>query len=118
MLYHVGTQSEVFRLPRSIPETVTTEILQGVVALDAAYGEDRDYLSTGGYSVVLEYQDDLRELKAIVDYDTHQCEQAIRVRETGYISALYIMNDDFSMVVYLPIDIAPTAILNDLEDET
>ena len=100
-----------------LPEHVVTELFQGVMVLDAEYGEDRDYFSCGGYSLIAETADDVTQLKQIIDYDTHPCEWATRIgKDTGYLSALYLLNDDFGIMVYMPTAIAPDAILRDLED--
>ena len=89
------------------------------IVLESEYsnGTDRDYTMVGGYSIVLENKDDLAEFKRIINYEEHPCEWAVREsRGCEYINALYIINDDFSIMVYMPIFIAPTAILNELED--
>lgn len=116
MLYRIGLVSEIPTLPSSIPKQVRTEITQGLVVLDCEYGSDRDYLESGGYSILIENADELDQLKAIIDYDKHPCEWATRIGRTGYGSALFITNDDYSILVYMPIDICPEAILSELED--
>ena len=104
-------------LPCTLPERVLTEILQGLVVLDAEYGLDRDYYAIGGYSVIAETIEDVLQFKEIVDYDAHPCEWATKIgKDTGFVSALYLPNDDFVVVVYLPQNIAPEAILKDLEE--
>ena len=116
MLYRIGTTKEIPTLPSQLPERVRTEIFQGLVVLDCEYGQDRDYLSSGGYSLIAEISEDIPKLKEIIDYGTHPCEWATRIGNTGYISALFILNNDFSIMVYMPRAIAPAAILNELED--
>lgn len=117
MLYRIGTKKELPMVANKLPERVYTELLRGIVILDAEYGEDRNYLLTGGYSLIVETADDLPRLKVSIDYEAHLCEWATRIgRETGYISALYIINDDFSIMVYMPQSAAPDIILNELED--
>ena len=91
--------------------------MTSVAVLEAEYGADRDYLQVGGYSLLFDSADDLAQFKSIIDYDTHPCEWALREsRNSGYLSALYIMNNDFSIMVFMPLAVAPTAILADLED--
>ena len=117
MLYRIGTEHEFPILANKLPERVLTEILRGIVILDAEYGADRDYLLEGGYSLIVESAEDISQIKKIINYDTHPCEWATRIgRDTGYLSALYLLNDDFSIMVYIPIAIAPDTILRDLED--
>lgn len=114
MLYRIGLVSEIPTLPSSIPKQVRNEITQGLVVLDCEYGSDRDYLESGGCSILIENADDLDQLKELVDFDVHPCEWATRIGKTGYTSALFIMNDDYSILVYMPIDICPQSI--ELED--
>lgn len=117
MLYRIGTRSELPRVEGRLPEQVMTELFQGVMILDVEYGEERDYLQSGGYSLIAETENDVVQLRQILDVDTRPCEWATRIgRDTGYLSALYLLNDDFAIMVYMPISIAPGAILNDLED--
>lgn len=115
MLCTIGTAHELSLLPAHLPERVVTEVLTGLVVLDAEYGEDRDYRESGGYSVIAETIEDITALKGIIDYTLHPCEWATRI-DPAWISALYILNNDFSIMVYLPIAIAPESILTELED--
>jgi beta-phosphoglucomutase-like phosphatase (HAD superfamily) len=101
---------------RAMPEELRTEILTGLVVLDAEYGEFRNYLESGGYSVIAETVEDIPGLKAIIDYEKHPCEWATKIGRTGFVSALYILNNDFSIMVYMPQAIAPTEIITELED--
>ena len=54
MLYTLGTANELSLLPSHLPEELRTEILTGLVVLDAEYSESRNYLESGGYSVIAE----------------------------------------------------------------
>ena len=116
LLYRIGTREELSRIESVFPEKVITELLTGVVVRGSEYGENRNYLEEGGYSIVLETEDDLNEFKKIIDYDRHPCEWATRIGKTGYISALYILNDDYTIDIFMPIDIAPEVLFNDLEE--
>ena len=116
LLYILGTANELSLLPAHLPEELHTEILAGLEVLDAEYSESRNYLESGGYSVIAETIKDIPGLKAIVDYEKHPCEWATKIGRTGYISALFILSNSFSIMVYLPQDIAPTEIITELED--
>lgn len=116
MIYRVGFTRELASLPLELPEILRREIFMGLVVLDCEYGEDRDYLESGGYSVIAETMDDVQAVKGIVDYDVHPPEWATRIGNTGYASALFIMNDDFSLMVYLPEAVAPATIKEELEE--
>ena len=119
MLYRIGTEQEVAAMKDKLPAQVYEDLLTGIIVLESEYGSgaDRDYTMVGGYSVVLENQEDLADFKRIINYEENPCEWAVREsRGCGYLNALYIINDDFSIMVYMPIAIADEIILRDLED--
>lgn len=117
MLYRIGTKKDLPMVEHRIPERVFTEVARGIFILDAEYGTNRDPLRSGGYALIVETVDDITELREIIDYEFHPCEWATRIgKDTGYLSALYLLNDDFAIMVYMPTAIAPDAILRDLED--
>lgn len=115
MLFKYGTTCEVYESASRFPDAVFTELLTGAVVLDSEYGEERDYHESGGYSVVIETADDLSALREIVNIDSRPCEWATIISSSGFISALYIFNNDYSIMVFMPQAIAPQAILNELE---
>ena len=116
MLYKVGRTKDIDQIKGKCPPAVYSEILRGAAMRDSWYGEDRDFLEEGGYSVLLDEKADLEEFETIVNYKAHPCEWATRVGKSGYISVLYMLNEDFSIDLYLPIDITPNTIMNDLEE--
>lgn len=117
MLYRIGTTGEIPSLPSHFPEKLITEVFQGLVVLDCEYGEDRDYLESGGYSVILETEDDIQEFVTTLDVVNRPPEWATWIDNTGYISALYILNDDFSIMVYMKSEIMPQIIRKELYEE-
>ena len=116
MLYRVGWTREVATLPSYFPERLRQEVFQGLVILDCEYGDDRDYLESGGYSLITETMEDVLELKKVIDYDTHLPEWVTRISDTGFLSALFIMNDDYSLMIYLPAGVAPETIKQEMEE--
>ena len=117
MLHRIGTERELPSIESLLPAQVYADLYTGIVVLDADYGTQRDYLQEGGYSLIVETADDFLALKAIIDYERYPCEWAVReARGCGWLCALYLINDDFSIMVYMPMDIAPNEILADLED--
>ena len=118
MLYRVGTKRELPIVANRLPKAVYEELCRGTAILDAEYGKERDYLQSGGYSVIAETREDLPQLKAIINHDAHPCEWVTRIdsKDGSYLSILYLLNDDYSIVVYLPAAIAPNTILSELED--
>ena len=57
MLYTIGTTAEIPTLPSHLPKRLLTEVFQGLVVLDCEYGADRNYLESGGYSIIAETED-------------------------------------------------------------
>lgn len=116
MLYTIGTTAEIPSLPKYLPEKLRTEIFQGLVVLDCEYGIDRNYLESGGYSIIAETKEDISKFTAI-NLETRQPEWATWIgTTTGYISSLYILNDDFSIMAYMPATIMPNIIRKELEE--
>lgn len=116
MLYTIGTTAEIPTLPSHLPEKLVTEIFQGLVILDAEYEPTRNYLEIGGYSAILETPLDIQQFGRIINIETRQPEWATWIGTTGYISALYIMNNDFTIMVYMPATIMPDIIRKELEE--
>ena len=115
MLYRIGTVKEMRSLRNKFSLEVLGQLFVCTAILDDSYGEDRDYLQSGGYSLIAETADDLASIREIIDFDTHPCEWADRLDEE-YLSALYLLNDEFSIVVFMPVTVAPPALLSELED--
>ena len=116
LLYRICTAKDLPMVASRLPERVFTELARGIYILDSEYGSNRDPHDSGGYSLLIEDSDDLVQLKEIVDYDVHPAEWVTAIgRNTGYLSALYLLNDDYSIMAYIPVEIAPAAILIDLE---
>ena len=116
MLRKYRTAAEVYASASDLPEEVFTELLRGAVVLDSEYGEDRDCNSSGGFSLVAETAEDLQQVKTILNYDTYPCEWVTRLGNSGYLSALYILNNDFSIMLFLPEAIAPYMLLKEIEN--
>ena len=115
MLYRIGTVKEIRPLRGRFPEGILRHLYCCTQILDDAYGPERDYLQSGGYSLIAETADDLPGIREFIDLDRHPCEWADRL-DGDFLSALYLMNDDFSIVVFMPIAIAPPVLLKELED--
>lgn len=117
MLYQVHKTEQIQLLRSTFPECVIQALMRHTSILDREYGANRDCLESGGYVLVAETAEDILSMKGIIDYDTHPCEWARAIGKDGeYIEALYLMNDDYSILVLMPTAIAPNAILCELED--
>lgn len=116
MLYYVGTTKEVSMLEGHLPSRLVSEVCRSVVVLDAEYSEHRDYFREGGFSLIVETAEDLQHAKERFDPNQHLCEWATKIGNTGFASALYILDNEFTIMLYLPIAIANKDILENLED--
>lgn len=115
MLYTIGTTAEIPTLPSHLPEKLVTEIFQGLIILDCEYEPTRNFLELGGYSIIVETEEDISSFKHI-NLHTRQPEWATFIGNTGYISALYIISNSLSIMAYMPLTIAPTIIRKELEE--
>lgn len=117
MLYKVNKKGIIASLRSILPDCVIQELLRHTSILDREYGANRDCLESGGYVLVAETVEDILTIKSIIDYDTHPCEWAEAVgKNDEFVKALYLLNDDYSILVLVPTAIAPNAILCELED--
>lgn len=118
MIYKIGTTSEIPSLASALPKSVLDKLYFCTVTLDDAYGAARNYYRTGGYSIIAETAEDLVAVRSIIDFYDHSCEWADRISSIPeYLSALYLLNDDYSIVLFMPISIAPPVLLEELTDE-
>ena len=116
MFYCLGTVRECVGLQGKIPQRVYDEVLRGIAVLDAEYGPTRDYFSTGGYSLIANTRKDLFCTRQFFDYTKSRCEWSTILGDSGYCSALYLLSNEYSVMLYIPIALANDDILENLED--
>ena len=115
MLYIVGTKREANELRPRLPRPVFDKLLQDVTGLDHEYGETRDYHKYGGCSLVAETLEDIQKITAYIDFNRLPCEWVKKIKsDIDYLGALYLINNDYSVMTYMPVSIAPDAILQEL----
>ena len=115
MFYRIGTDRKIGVLSGKFHPAVIAHLKHCIGILDESYGADRDYLQDGGYAVIAETADDLPYVREILDLDKHPCEWAKHL-DGVYVSALYLLNDDYAVVAVLPFELAPAALKKELED--
>ena len=115
MLHIIGSTRELSTLPSTVPPGVIAEISRSTTALDREYGADRDYYTVGGFTVIADTSDDLPGVVPIIDYNTHPPEWVHKL--DSYAAALYVLNDDFTIELFIPLSEAPDTILKELEDD-
>lgn len=111
MLYRFGTKDELCKL--SMPMYLKEKLSEYIDTLDDAYGENRDYYTRGGYVMLAETSEDILKAKTTVDYHSLLFEWVDRIGN-DYVATLYMLGDDYSIVLCTPINIAPQNIINEL----
>ena len=112
----LGATKECVTLCDRLPQRVYEEVLRGIVVLSAEFGEERNYLDVGGFSLIADTEEDLRKARELFDDRWHYCEWATRLGDSGYVSALYLLNNEFSVMLYTKESLANEDILENLED--
>lgn len=113
MYYKIQNTKEAWRLSGIVPEAVLSELVRGAAVLSAEYGDN----GSGGYAIVAETKADLETIAMhLFDYRNAVCEWATSIDDSGYISVLYLLNNDYSIMLYMPKAITPKSILQELED--
>lgn len=115
MICKIGTKQELSTHSLNFSKTVLDKIFSYVEILDDEYGYDRNYLESGGYVMVLETMEDILSADNIIDFKDRVCE-LVEIVDDDYLSALYLLGDDYAIVVIMPLDIAPEYIFNQIEE--
>ena len=111
----LGTTRECSALYGYLPKTVVGEVVRGIAVLQAEFGEDRNYYEVGGYSLIADTPDDLSRARDIFDDRKHYCEWSTKLGDSGFCSALYLLTNEFSVKLYIPINLANEDILQNME---
>ena len=106
-MYRIQNVSEVEAIKHKLSEEVYEKLVDDVKELENK--------SFDGCSLILETKDDLSELKSMVDYTVHLSEEVLKLNE--YLWCLYLMNNEYSVNVLVPITIAPQGMLDEVEEK-
>lgn len=114
MLYPIGTHRQLQAIKTKIPALVLKEISDVIDNLNDLYGKERDFYDVGGYVIFAENMEDLLQFKnAILDYSVHPCEWHYQIDDSGYISTLFLLNNDFTLTLITQKALTPKNILED-----
>ena len=111
----LGTTKECVALCDRLPQRVYEEVLRGIAVLDAEHGPERNHLEVGGFSLIADTEEDLRRARDLFDDRWHYCEWATKLGDSGYVSALYLLNNEFSIMLYTKESLANEDIWENLE---
>ena len=103
MLYYVQTKRELDSLGLKLPKSVQEELLRST-----AYPEE-------GIALIAENREDISKARSFIDYTIHPCEWVSRL-DGDWISSLFVISNSFTVTLLFPTDIAPEAILRELEE--
>jgi len=113
MLYTIGTEKELPLVEEKLPHAVFLELFRSTILLDYAYNPNRNYMESGGYSLIAETEEDVAEIGKRINFETHPCEWVDLVED--YTVSLFLMNDDFSIVLFIPLAITPEILRQEME---
>ena len=103
----LSTTKECEALYGYLPDRVYGELFRGLVVLESE--------ELSGYSLLADSVADLELARQIFDDRTHKCEWVTNIGE-GFCSALYLLTNESSVMLYIPIALANNDILENLED--
>lgn len=102
------TVEECRALDGQLPQRVYDEVLRGLAVLEP--------YETGSFSIVVDTEPDLAKAREVFDDRIHYCEWSTRLGNSGYCSALYLLDNERSLMLYTKIDIANPDIMDNMED--
>ena len=108
MYCRLRTVEECRALEGRLPQRVYEEVLRGVAVIDPD--------DTESFSLVADTEEDIAKAREVFDDRTHYCEWATRLGNSGFVSALYLLDNERSVVLYTKESLACKDILENLED--
>lgn len=108
MYCYLRTVEECRALEGRLPQRVYEEVLRGVAVIDPD--------DTESFSLVADTEEDIARAREIFDERSRWCEWSTRLGNSDYISALYLLNNECSVVLYTKESLANEDILENLED--
>lgn len=118
MVYKLGNLKDLESLPPM--DKITYGVLwEFTSVLTNEYGENRDIDNdAGGFVLYATPGTSPEEIKAVFDFSAHTIEYVNRTlqAEPPICSALYILNNDFAVVIVMSISDAPKEITDNFEE--
>ena len=113
MLYRVGNVADALSLDGIVPDDVHNDIVRGLSILDDEYGANRNCSTDGGYALIAQTKEDVCQAPRIIGERPY--EWVIKLGASGWTSTLFLLGDDFAVVLYAPESAMPIEMLNKLE---
>ena len=108
MYYCLGTVRECAALEGQLPQRVYDEVLRGLAVLEPD--------DTSSFSLDADTEEDLIKAREVFDDRMHYCEWSTRLSCSGYVSALYLLDNERSVMLYTKESLANEDIMENLED--
>ena len=116
-----GTVKELSKFEGAIDPDVYRVALRIVTVLNDVYGADRKVdNSDGGFVLIVENIQDIADIGkryVALDANRHEAVDVVKCENRPYINALFLANNETSINVFMPMDIAPHALLRDLSQK-
>ena len=117
MVYKLGNTRDMELLP-NMSDSIWQVIYDAVSILSEIYGADRDVDNNdGGYVLYMEPGSTVRELDEYFDYTERQVEYVTLYKELALISALYILNNEYTVTIIMSVKDAPADYLAEMEGD-
>lgn len=116
MLWRIGTADDALALDGVVPDDVHNDIVRGLVILDDEYGKDRKYLEEGGYALIADNNEDVAMALKIVG-ESRLCEWVVKLGASGWTATLYLLGDDYGLILYAPESALPTTLLTQIKED-
>ena len=122
-MYQLGTVAEYNLLHLPIPEEVKRKVSEIAIMLDEQFGAKRDVKEDeGGFIFIALDEEDLSyfsEKYTELDSETLEYVVAVEAKNGNYLNAFYLYGYDYGISLFMPVSIAPEAImreaLNDIQ---
>jgi len=116
MLWRIGTVEEALALDGIVPDDVHNDIVRDLAILDDEYGKERNYLVDGCYTLIADTKEDVLMALKVVG-EGRPCEWVIRLGTSGWTNTLFLLGDNFGIVLYALESVLPAALLNRMEED-
>lgn len=102
MLHKIKTTNELSAFEDKLPAPVYAYLCSYLSSLDF-----------DGYALIVENKKDISAISDYIDIVNHPCEEA-EIIDGSYLSALYLSNNEYSILLTLPLSTAPDVLLYEL----
>ena len=113
LIHYLGRESEIATLSKHFPKAVIKKLHHILGVLDECYGKHRNYFSSGGYCLIIGTAEDLHTIDDVVSLGGILYEWVEQIGD--HLCALTLKGDDFSIVLFMPINISPKALIQQMK---